>query len=429
MNYQQTLDFLYSKLPMFTRVGASAFKKDLTNTIILCEALDNPQNKFKSIHVAGTNGKGSTSHMLASVLQAQGYKTGLYTSPHLKDFRERIRINGKMISKIEVKSFVKEQQKLIEKTEPSFFEVTVALAFDHFAKHQVDVAVIEVGLGGRLDSTNIITPQISVITNISLDHMNMLGNTLAEIAGEKAGIIKKNIPVVIGETQEKSAPVFIKKAKAEQAPIVFADQMLTAKDFKIKNGKLSLSVYQKEKIKYKDLQSDLTGIYQHKNILTVLETLAVLNEKTTIKTDQKSIYQGISQVKKQTGLQGRWQTLGRNPLIICDTGHNEAGIKEVIKNISLTPHQHLHIVFGMVNDKDISKVLSLMPKKATYYFCKPDLERGLAADSLKEQAAVFNLNGNTYASVAEAKAIAIQAADIKDLVFIGGSTFVVAEAI
>ena len=414
---------------MFTRIGASAFKKDLTNTIILCEALDNPQNKFKSIHVAGTNGKGSTSHMLASILQAQGYKTGLYTSPHLKDFRERIRINGKMISKTEVVSFVKEQQKLIEKTEPSFFEVTVALAFDHFAKHQVDVAVIEVGLGGRLDSTNIITPQISVITNISLDHMNMLGNTLAEIAGEKAGIIKKNIPVVIGETQEKSAPVFIKKAKAEQAPIVFADQMLTAKDFKIKNGKLSLSVYQKEKIKYKDLQSDLTGIYQHKNILTVLETLAVLNEKTTIKTDQKSIYQGISQVKKQTGLQGRWQTLGRNPLIICDTGHNEAGIKEVIKNISLTPHQHLHIVFGMVNDKDISKVLSLMPKKATYYFCKPDLERGLAADSLKEQAAVFNLNGNTYTSVAEAKAIAIQAADIKDLVFIGGSTFVVAEAI
>jgi len=429
MNYQQTLDFLYSKLPMFTRVGASAFKKDLTNTIILCEALDNPQNKFKSIHVAGTNGKGSTSHMLASVLQAQGYKTGLYTSPHLKDFRERIRINGKMISKAEVVSFVKAQQKLIEKTEPSFFEVTVALAFDHFAKHQVDVAVIEVGLGGRLDSTNIITPQISVITNISLDHVNMLGNTLEEIAGEKAGIIKKNIPVVVGETQEKSAPVFINKAQAEQAPIVFADQMLTAKDFKIKNGKLSLSVYQKGKIKYKDLQSDLTGIYQHKNILTVLETLAVMNEKTAIKTDQESIYLGISQVKKQTGLQGRWQTLSRNPLVICDTGHNEAGITEVIKNISLTPHQHLHIVFGMVNDKDISKVLSLMPRNATYYFCKPDLERGLAANALKEQAAAFNLNGNSYTSVAEAKATAIRAADTKDLIFIGGSTFVVAEAI
>jgi dihydrofolate synthase/folylpolyglutamate synthase len=429
MNYQQTLDFLYSKLPMFTRVGASAFKKDLTNTIILCEALDNPQDKFKSIHVAGTNGKGSTSHMLASVLQAQGYKTGLYTSPHLKDFRERIRINGKMISKTEVVSFIKEQQKLIEKTEPSFFEVTVALAFDHFAKHEVDVAVIEVGLGGRLDSTNIITPQISIITNISLDHMNMLGNTLTEIAGEKAGIIKKNIPVVIGETQEESASVFVSKAKEVGAPIVFADAELRAQDFKIRNNKLSLSVYQNSEIKYKDLQSDLTGVYQHKNILTVLETLAVLNEKTGIKTDQASIYEGLNQVKKQTGLQGRWQTLSKNPLVICDTGHNEAGIAEVIKNIAQTPYQSLHIVFGMVKDKDISKVLSLMPKNATYYFCKPDLERGLTADELKEQAATFNLNGNSYASVAEAKERAIQSADQKDLVFIGGSTFVVAEAI
>jgi len=414
---------------MFTRVGASAFKKDLTNTIILCEALDNPQDKFKSIHVAGTNGKGSTSHMLASVLQSQGYKTGLYTSPHLKDFRERIRINGKMISKTEVVSFVKEQQKLIEKTEPSFFEVTVALAFDHFAKHKVDVAIIEVGLGGRLDSTNIITPQISVITNISPDHMNMLGNTLTEIAREKAGIIKRNIPVVIGETQAESAPVFVSKAKEVGAPIVFADAELRAQDFKIRNNKLSLSVYQNSEIKYKDLQSDLTGVYQHKNILTVLKTLAVLNEKTEIKINQEAIYKGISQVKKQTGLQGRWQTLGKNPLVICDTGHNEAGIAEVIKNITQTPYQNLHIVFGMVKDKDISKVLSLMPKNATYYFCKPDLERGLGADELKEQAATFNLNGNSYASVIEAKEKAVQYADPKDLVFIGGSTFVVAEAI
>ncbi|MGM9479361.1 bifunctional folylpolyglutamate synthase/dihydrofolate synthase [Pedobacter sp. GSP4] len=429
MNYQQTLDFLYSKLPMFTRVGASAFKKDLTNTIIFCNALGNPQNKFKSIHVAGTNGKGSTSHMLASVLQAQGYKTGLYTSPHLKDFRERIRINGKMMSKTEVVSFVKDQQQLIEKTEPSFFEVTVAMAFDHFAKHQVDVAVIEVGLGGRLDSTNIITPLISVITNISLDHTNMLGNTLTEIAGEKAGIIKNNIPVVIGETHPASAPVFIKKAADEAAPIIFADAVLNAQDFKIKNNKLSLSVYQDGQIRYKNLQSDLTGVYQHKNILTVLETLSVLNEKTEIKTVEASIYKGISEVKKQTGLQGRWQTLHKNPLVICDTGHNEAGITEVIKNISQTPYQNLHVVFGMVKDKDISKVLSLMPKNATYYFCKPDLERGLAADELKQQAAGFNLTGNSFDSVAKAKDAAIQAADAKDLVFIGGSTFVVAEAL
>lgn len=429
MNYQQTLDFLYSKLPMFTRVGASAFKKDLTNTIILCNALNNPQDKFKSIHVAGTNGKGSTSHMLASVLQAQGYKTGLYTSPHLKDFRERIRINGKMISKTEVVSFVKEQQELIEKTEPSFFEVTVALAFDHFAKHQVDVAVIEVGLGGRLDSTNIITPQISVITNISLDHMNMLGNTLTEIAGEKAGIIKKNIPVVIGETQEESAAVFIAKAKAVGASIVFADTALRAQDFKIKNNKLYLSVYQDGKIKFKNLQSDLTGVYQHKNILTVLQTLEVLNQKTDVKTDQEAIYKGLSKVKAQTGLKGRWQILHKNPLVICDTGHNEAGITEVLKNIAQTPYQNLHIVFGMVKDKDISKVLSMLPKNALYYFCKPDLERGLAADELKEQAAAFNLKGNSYATVAEAKENAIQSANAKDLVFIGGSTFVVAEAL
>lgn len=414
---------------MFTRVGASAFKKDLTNTIIFCEALGNPQDKFKSIHVGGTNGKGSTSHMLASVLQAQGYKTGLYTSPHLKDFRERIRINGKMISKSEVIAFVKNQRQLIEKVEPSFFEVTVAMAFDCFARNEVDIAIIEVGLGGRLDSTNIISPLTSVITNISLDHTNMLGNTLTEIAGEKAGIIKKNTPVVIGETHPESAPVFNKKASEMNAQIVFADQVLTARDFKLVNNKLSLSVYQGEAIKYKHLQSDLTGVYQHKNILTVLEALAVLNAQTEIKTDEQSIYKGISQVKKQTGLQGRWQTLSKNPLVICDTGHNEAGISEVIKNISQTPYQNLHIVFGMVKDKDISKVLSLLPKNAAYYFCKPDLERGLAANELAEQAAGFGLKGNTYSSVAEAKAMAIQSAGLKDLVYIGGSTFVVAEAL
>ncbi|TCD04472.1 bifunctional folylpolyglutamate synthase/dihydrofolate synthase [Pedobacter frigidisoli] len=414
---------------MFTRVGASAFKKDLTNTIIFCEALDNPQHKFKSIHVAGTNGKGSTSHMLAAVLQAQGYKTGLYTSPHLKDFRERIRINGKMISKAEVVSFVKNQQSLIEKVEPSFFEVTVALAFDHFAKHQVDIAIIEVGLGGRLDSTNIIQPEISVITNISLDHTNMLGNTIEEIAGEKAGIIKKQTPVVIGETQEKSAQVFISKADEMKAPIIFADNVLSAKDFKIKNSKLSLSVYENDQIKYKNLISDLTGIYQHKNILTVLETIEVLNGNTNFKVSVQNVFNGLKQVKKLTGLQGRWQILGKNPLIICDTGHNEAGIAEVIKNINQTKFEKLHIVFGMVKDKDISKVLSIMPKNATYYFCKPDLERALDAAELMEQASPLNLIGEKYNSVIEAKETAVKSASPNDLVFIGGSTFVVAEAI
>jgi len=429
MNYQQTLDYLYSKLPMFTRVGASAFKKDLTNTIIFCEALDNPQQKFKTIHVAGTNGKGSTSHMLAAILQAQGYKTGLYTSPHLKDFRERIRINGKMIRKNEVISFVKNQEKLIDEVEPSFFEVTVAMAFDHFAKHQVDVAIIEVGLGGRLDSTNIIQPELSVITNISMDHTNMLGNTLEEIAGEKAGIIKKNTPVVIGETQAKSAPVFIAKAKEMNAPILFADAILTAQNFKIRNAKLSLAVYQDDQIKYENLISDLTGTYQHKNILTVLQSIAVLNTTTKFQVSNDSIYAGLKQVKKLTGLQGRWQTLSKNPLVICDTGHNEAGIAEVIKNIAQTPFEKLHIVFGMVKDKDISKVLSMMPKNATYYFCKPDLERALDANELKNQAKAFKLYGKSYSSVVDAKVNAMNSAKENDLIFIGGSTFVVAEAI
>jgi len=414
---------------MFTRIGASAFKKDLTNTIIFCEALGNPQQQFKSIHVAGTNGKGSTSHMLAAVLQAQGYKTGLYTSPHLKDFRERIRINGKMIAKSEVVSFVKKQKKLIEKVEPSFFEVTVAMAFDHFARHQVDIAVIEVGLGGRLDSTNIIQPELSLITNISMDHMNMLGNTIEEIAGEKAGIIKPNTPVVIGETQEKSADVFIRKAKEVAAPIFFADEIFSAKDFKLKRAKLSLSVFENETLKFSNLVCDLTGVYQHKNILTVLEALTKLNETTSFEISESSIFAGLKQVKKLTGLQGRWQTLSKNPLVICDTGHNEAGIAEVIKNINQTKFEKLHIVFGMVKDKDISKVLSMMPKNATYYFCQPDLERALSADELKQQAADYHLRGKSYATVAEAKAIAISTAGKNDLVFIGGSTFVVAEAI
>lgn len=414
---------------MFTRVGASAFKKDLTNTIILCEALNNPQNKFKSIHVAGTNGKGSTSHMLASVLQAQGFKTGLYTSPHLKDFRERIRINGKMISKAEVKSFVQANKMLIHKIEPSFFEATVAMAFEHFAKHQVDIAVIEVGLGGRLDSTNIITPEISVITNISLDHTNMLGNTLQEIAGEKAGIIKKGIPVIIGETQSESQPVFIQKAKEVQAQIFFADDSLKAEDISIKNNILKLSIYDDGELKYADLKSDLTGLYQPKNIITVLKSLEVLSTQTALKIVKPAIYQGLKQVKKFTDLQGRWQILSKNPLIICDTGHNEAGITEVVKNIESTPHKNLHIVFGMVKDKDISKVLSLIPKNATYYFCKPDIERGLDANDLKAQASILNLNGDSFNSVAEAKQAAISKAGKDDLIFIGGSTFVVAEAI
>jgi len=429
MNYQQTLDFLYSKLPMFTRIGASAFKKDLTNTIALCAALNNPQDHFKTVHVAGTNGKGSTSHMLAAIFQEQGYKTGLYTSPHLKDFRERIRINGKMMEQADVVTFVDSQRLLIEEIEPSFFEVTVAMAFDYFAKQDVDVAIIEVGLGGRLDSTNIIRPELSVITNISLDHTNMLGNTLPEIAAEKAGIIKQNIPVVIGEKHGESAPVFINKATAENAPVFFADQILRIDNIQLENNLLQCSIYRDNELVYEHLKSDLTGIYQQKNILTVLEAISVINDNHLFKIDKETVFRALGRVKEITGLQGRWQTLQEKPLVICDTGHNEAGIAEVVKNIAQTPHQNLHIVFGMVKDKDLTKVLSFLPEQATYYFCKPDLERGLEAEDLQAQAQQFGLKGNTFPSVIEAKTSAIRSAHDNDLVFIGGSTFVVAEAL
>lgn len=429
MNYQQTLDFLYSKLPMFTRVGAVALKKDLHNTIALCNTLDNPQNKFKSIHVGGTNGKGSTSHMLAAILQAQGYKTGLYTSPHLKDFRERIRINGKKISQKEVIHFIKSNKNQIETIEPSFFEVTVAMAFNHFAKHQVDFAIIEVGLGGRLDSTNIINPEIAVITNISFDHTNLLGNTLAEIAGEKAGIIKKNTPVVIGETHDETKNIFTRKADEMNAPIVFADSVLKTQNLSIKKNKLHLSILKDDNIVYNNLACDLTGSYQAKNILTVLETLEILNQTEKIKTNVEAIYKGLKNVKKLTGLMGRWQILNQKPLVICDTGHNEAGITEVIKNITATKFDNLHMVFGMVKDKDINHVLALLPKKATYYFCKPNLERGHNSAELQEKASQFQLIGKAYKSVEQAKQAALQNATEKDLVFIGGSTFVVAEVV
>jgi dihydrofolate synthase/folylpolyglutamate synthase len=428
MTYQQTLDFLYSKLPMFTRVGSTALKKDLHNTIILCEVLDNPQHKFKSIHVAGTNGKGSTSHMLAAILQKAGYKTGLYTSPHLKDFRERIRIDGKMISKAKVTNFVKAQEEIIQEIEPSFFEVTVAMAFDFFAHEKVDIAVIEVGLGGRLDSTNIITPELSVITNISLDHTNILGDTLSEIAYEKAGIIKKNVPVVIGEQQKEIAQVFIEKAKSEHASLTFADTQLNVVEAKIFNTHLVIQVESSKKIIYQDLKLDLTGGYQQKNILTVLEAVHQL-KKIGYKILDKAIYAALRNTKKITGLQGRWQTLSRNPLIICDTGHNKAGIIEVLKNITATPHQHLHMIIGMVKDKDVNSVLMLLPKNATYYFCAPRLERALPASELAKLASINDLKGKAFTSVTEALTSAKNSADVNDLIFVGGSTFVVAEII
>ena len=429
MNYLQTIKYLYTKLPVFANVGVSAIKKNLTNTLALCEVLNNPHLKFKSIHVAGTNGKGSTSHMLAAILQKAGYKVGLYTSPHLKDFRERIRINGKMITKREVINFVKIQKSTIEIIKPSFFEVTVAMAFNYFAQSKVDIAVVEVGLGGRLDSTNIITPKLSVITNISIDHTNLLGNTLEEIANEKAGIIKKNIPVVIGEIHPKTQSVFIKTAKAEKSPISFACNDLQIKHVEIKNDVFIFNIHSSDGLlKYRQLKLDLTGTYQLKNILTVLKSIETLNTMG-FNISQKAIARGLLNVKKTTGLMGRWQTLGKNPLIICDTGHNLSGITEVVANICKTAFNKLHMVMGFVKDKDVTGILNLLPKNADYYFCQPPLERALDVYQLEKQARACQLNGSIYPTVQEAFLSAKKLAKANDMIFVGGSTFVVAQVI
>lgn len=405
MNYQQTLDYLFSQLPMFQRVGASAYKADLNNTIELCKLLHHPEKNFKSIHIAGTNGKGSTSHMLASILQEAGYKVGLYTSPHLKDFRERIKINGVMISEQEVVDFVIKHQSEFEQINLSFFEWTVGLAFDYFSKKQVDIAVIETGLGGRLDSTNVITPLVSVITNIGKDHTQFLGETLAKIASEKAGIIKENIPIIIGETQQETQQVFIDKALEKSAKIFFADKIITT-----------------------NYESDLKGIYQEKNKKTVLAAIQQLMING-FSIAEENIKNGLLNVVKNTGLLGRWQILSENPLTICDTGHNEAGIKEVLKQISLTKHNHLHFVFGAVNDKEIDSILSMLPKNATYYFCQAKIPRALDVNVLYTKAKKIELKGNPYDSVENAIKQAKSNASVNDLVFVGGSTFVVAEAI
>lgn len=443
MNYAQTIHYLYSQLPLFTRDGPSAYKADLTNTIELCGRLGNPQHKFKSVHVAGTNGKGSTSHMLAAILQVAGYKTGLYTSPHLKDFRERIRINGQMITKQEVVDFVAAHQNDFDEIKPSFFEMTVALAFDIFAREKVDIAIVEVGLGGRLDSTNIITPLLSVITNIGWDHTNMLGNTLQLIAAEKAGIIKPNIPVVIGEYQPEVADIFIEKAKREGSRISFASDVLKSEvlsqESEVKNSNeideflnVRLSNLAPSTMGYGlwtiDLRLDLTGIYQLKNVKTVLSAVDELRQQGFQIADGH-IKTALRQVKTLTGLHGRWEILNKDPLTICDTGHNPEGIREVLKNIAVVPYRRLHFIIGMVNDKDISQVLSMLPKDAVYYFCKPDIPRGLEAESLKQKAESFGLQGEVYSSVKRAFDTAQKGAGERDLVFIGGSTFVVAEVV
>ncbi|MGV3705984.1 MAG: bifunctional folylpolyglutamate synthase/dihydrofolate synthase [Arcticibacter sp.] len=434
MDYRQTVEYLYSRLPMFSKQGASAIKKDLDNTLVLCAALGNPQHRFKAVHVAGTNGKGSSSHMLASILQEAGYKTGLYTSPHLRDFRERIRINGEMITEEQVVSFVSAQRSLIEEVNPSFFEVTVAMAFDYFANEKVDIAVIETGLGGRLDSTNVIKPLVSVITNIGYDHMAILGTTLPEIAAEKAGIIKPEVPVVIGEASEEVKEVFLEKAAREHSPIYFASEEWKADRREASNDQLLHLRAEKTTAGTSDanaaidLSLDLTGSYQLKNVKTVLSTVEQLRLSGFVISDEQ-VYAGLQQVTSRTGLMGRWQTISHHPLTICDTGHNEDGIREVLKNLAGISYRQLHLVIGMVKDKDISKVLSMLPKEAIYYFCAPDIERAKPASELKKEAFAAGLSGEAYPSVTAALLEAQACAKDADLVFVGGSTFVVAEVV
>jgi dihydrofolate synthase / folylpolyglutamate synthase len=428
MTYKETLDYLYSQLPMYSRIGAPAFKKDLTNTIKLCEALGNPHQKFRSIHIAGTNGKGSTSHMLAAILQTAGYKTGLYTSPHLKDFRERIRINGNMISEETVIDFVEKNKNEFEKIQPSFFEMTVALAFDHFAKERVDVAVIETGLGGRLDSTNIITPVLSVITNISFDHMDMLGDTLEKIAIEKAGIIKKYIPVVIGESISETKKIFVDKAGDMNAPLSFADENYSILAATIADDGLHLSVLKSKMPFFNNLILDLTGYYQEKNVCTVLQSIDNLNE-LNFSISEQQIRKALKQVKTLTGLRGRWDVLSEHPLIIADVAHNEGGFKEVFEQLSKQKYNHLHLVIGFVKEKNLEHILPLFPKEANYYLCKPDIPRGLDVNSLKEAMDKFSLKNKAFSSSKLALEEAKRNAQQDDLIYVGGSTFVVAEVI
>ena len=404
MTYSETLNWLFNQLPMYQLQGASAYKKDLTNVHVLMDYLGHPESQLQCIHVAGTNGKGSCSHMLASVLQEAGFKVGLYTSPHLKDFRERIKINGQMVSEAFVCDFVNQHQSFFEANDMSFFEMSVGLAFDYFTKEKIDIAIIEVGMGGRLDATNIISPLVSVITNIGLDHTQFLGNTLTAIAAEKAGIIKSNIPVVIGEYTSETQPVFLATAKANQSPLYFASDLIA-------------TAY----------PSDLIGDYQIHNKKTVLQTLTVLNHNTAFKTTETDWEKGLAQVVKNTGLEGRWQQLGAAPKIICDTAHNPHGLSIVLNQIQKEPFDQLHFVLGVVNDKDLDEVLPLFPKNAIYYFCKPNIPRGLEAAILAQKATQYGLDGKIYNSVSAAYENAKQNAQPTDFIYVGGSTFVVAE--
>lgn len=402
MTYQDTLDWMFAQLPMYQKEGKAAFKKDLTNIIAFTKQLNHPEKNFKSIHVGGTNGKGSTSHMLASILQEAGYKVGLYTSPHLKNFTERIRINGEEIPKKNVTEFISKHKQFLERQQLSFFEMTVGLAFDYFADQKVDIAIIEVGLGGRLDSTNIINPEISVITNIGLDHVQILGDTLPQIAFEKAGIIKNNVPVVIGEKQLEVEHVFLDKVKAMNAKLFFASDAIC------------------------NYKTDLLGDYQRANVNTAV--IAIKNLKGFQILNQH-IEKGLLNVVQHTNLKGRWQILQKEPKVICDTAHNKEGLSIVINQLKKESYTNLHIVLGVVSDKDLDSVLPLFPKNASYYFCKPNIPRGLSAEVLQQKARHFGLNGTNFQSVSIAYENALSAANQEDVIYVGGSTFVVAEVI
>jgi len=426
MTYAETINYLYTRLPMFSRVGASAFKKDLTNTLALCEALGNPHKTFKSIHIAGTNGKGSTSHMLAAILQTAGYKTGLYTSPHLHDFRERIRINGSMVPESYVVEFANRVKFLIESIEPSFFEVTVAMAFSYFADEQVDIAVVEVGLGGRLDSTNIITPEVSVITNIGWDHTNLLGNTLEEIAAEKAGIIKHRLPVVIGESTKETKPVFINRANETQSPITFADHVRYVDDWKHQKMNATAEVVEVHGNIKNNYTLDLPGIYQSKNLITVLAAVDQLRKKGWDIPD-RAVKESLQKVKKLTGLHGRWEMIRPEPMVVLDVAHNEDGMRQVIEQLELSDFHHLHVVIGMVKDKEIDKVLALLPKHAQYYFTRARIPRALPEDELASRGIQQGLKGESFPDVSSALDKALFNAQPEDMILVCGSVFVVGE--
>lgn len=430
MKYKDCIDFLYHSLPMYQRVGAAAYKPDLGTTLSLLAAMGNPHEQFPVVHVAGTNGKGSVSHALASILQEAGYKVGLYTSPHLKSFRERIRINGKTVSPYSVTRFVERHFALFKELKPSFFEMTVAMAFDYFARKKVDIAVVEVGMGGRLDSTNVVHPVLSVITNVSFDHMQFLGHSLPEIAREKAGIIKEGVPVIVGETHPETAPVFEAVAREKHAPLLFADQVYKVSDPQCvrlrRRQHLVFDLYKNGSLYMGHLISPFAGSYQQKNF----QTVAAAYDQLFSDADM-SLYtfkHGIRKMER-TGLQGRWQQLQARPLCIADTGHNEAGIRYVMEQLQALPHRRLHIVLGMVSDKDVDGILPLFPADAVYYFTNAQIPRALKAELLQEKAAAFGLKGRSYVSVKSAYRAALRNASAEDVVFVGGSTFVVAEVV